>query len=189
MFNKPSFLTCTGSTGDKDVEMQAIKEEGGQEDVDNDKDDFNDIQKEIANKRMKKAFSIEVPDTTKIRNSIVKISGSINEGQKNFRRSLRKSTDTVFHSVQERSTSVISVNRVNKSKEKRLAYISLYIVWLFIFCHFWKLIPTAYEVIFRDDEVGLADFDWPKWIVVIEKTSHTLITINSSLNFLIYVVA
>ena len=48
-----------------------------------------------------------------------------------------------FHVPSDRST---SEGQINKSREKKLAAISLYICWLFIFCHAWKLIPTAYEV-------------------------------------------
>ena len=44
--------------------------------------------------------------------------------------------------------------QINKSKEKKLAAISLYICWLFIFCHAWKLIPTAYEVREREREAA-----------------------------------
>ena len=75
-------------------------------------------------------------------------------------------------------------------KELRLARISLCIVWLFIFCHIWKLIPTAYEtfVLEKEAEDNPSDDDrWPKWMNVVMQVSNTLITINSSLNFLIYV--
>ena len=72
-------------------------------------------------------------------------------------------------------------------KELRLARISLCIVWLFIFCHIWKLIPTAYETfILEDSGVGFNTV-WPTWLKRIGQISNTLITINSSLNFLIYV--
>ena len=37
-------------------------------------------------------------------------------------------------------------NAMRKKKESRLARISISIVWLFIFCHVWKLIPTIYEL-------------------------------------------
>lgn len=78
---------------------------------------------------------------------------------------------------------------INRNREKKLAYISLYIVWLFIFCHVWKLIPTAFEVLEgHDDENGFVLSPWPKWLPVIEKVSHTLVALNSSLNFLIYAV-
>ena len=86
------------------------------------------------------------------------------------------------------STRSPDIPSFNKNREKKLAYISLYIVWLFIFCHVWKLIPTAYEVIMSQDDVGMVIANWPWAISVIEKISHTLITVNSSLNFLIYVV-
>ena len=51
-----------------------------------------------------------------------------------------------FHVPSERRGSRAEGQLINKSREKKLAAISLYICWLFIFCHAWKLIPTAYEV-------------------------------------------
>ena len=73
-------------------------------------------------------------------------------------------------------------------KETKLARISLCIVWLFIFCHVWKLIPTAYETFFTEDMgVGL-NIEWPYWLDIVKEISHSLITINSGLNFLIYIV-
>ena len=73
-------------------------------------------------------------------------------------------------------------------KETKLARISLCIVWLFIFCHVWKLIPTAYETFFTEDMgVGL-NIEWPYWLTIVKEISHSLITINSGLNFLIYIV-
>ena len=47
------------------------------------------------------------------------------------------------------------------TKELRLARISLCIVWLFIFCHVWKLIPTVYETFFMDVSVNSTTDDWP----------------------------
>lgn len=73
-------------------------------------------------------------------------------------------------------------------KELRLARISLCIVWLFIFCHVWKLIPTAYETFFTEHSGVGINIEWPYWLTIVKEISHTLITINSSLNFLIYVV-
>ena len=37
-----------------------------------------------------------------------------------------------------------------RKKESRLTRISLSIVWLFIICHVWKLIPTIYELIYSE---------------------------------------
>jgi len=75
-----------------------------------------------------------------------------------------------------------------KKKEIRLVRISLCIVWLFIFCHIWKLIPTFYTTfISEDNNVGF-DVVWPDWLTIIDRISTTFITLNSSLNFLIYVV-
>ena len=79
-------------------------------------------------------------------------------------------------------------------KELRLARISLCIVWLFLFCHFWKLFPTVYATFFDDNADASEDkalglvTDYPEWLLVIEDISHTLITLNSSLNFLLYLV-
>ena len=69
---------------------------------------------------------------------------------------------------------------VCRRREKRLTRISLTIVWLFLFCHIWKLIPTGYEVIFGDEH-------FPDWTHFIKHLSHALIVLNSSLNFLIYI--
>ncbi len=49
----------------------------------------------------------------------------------------------------------------------------------------WKAIPTVYESCHSDD--GLNVDSWPFWLVVVEHLSHTLITLNSAINFLIYV--
>ena len=70
---------------------------------------------------------------------------------------------------------------VCRRRERRLTRISLSIVWLFLFCHVWKLIPTAYEVFSGEIESG------PKWLGTVQHVSHALIVLNSSLNFLIYV--
>ena len=74
-----------------------------------------------------------------------------------------------------------------RSRENRLTRISLCIVWLFIFCHVWKLVPTLYEGWNSDEEFAGAS-EWPKWLLHINDVSHTLIVFNSAVNFLIYVV-
>jgi len=56
--------------------------------------------------------------------------------------------------------------------------ISLCIVWLFIFCNAWRLVPTAYDSFFGGQ--------WPAWLSLINNVSHTLIVFNSAVNFLIY---
>lgn len=65
--------------------------------------------------------------------------------------------------------------------ENRLTRISLAIVWMFIFCHVWKLIPTMYEALTSSNGE-----DWPHWLHVINDISHSLIVFNSAVNFLIY---
>ena len=77
----------------------------------------------------------------------------------------------------------------NKSKisvENRLTRISLGIVYLFIVCHVWRLIPTAYEALFSKD--GTVISEWPKWLIHVYHLSHTLIVFNSAVNFILYVV-
>ena len=68
---------------------------------------------------------------------------------------------------------------VCRRREQRLTRISLTIVWLFLFCQFWKLVPTVYELLYGDDF-------WPDWAHFVKHLSHALIVLNSSVNFLIY---
>ena len=70
---------------------------------------------------------------------------------------------------------------VCRRRENRLTRISLCIVWIFLFCHIWKLIPTFYEVFYGSE-------DFPQWLNYISNISHAFIVLNSSVNFLIYVV-
>jgi len=83
----------------------------------------------------------------------------------------------------------ISTNRDSVSpshpQEQRLARISTSIVWLFLLCHTWRMFPTFYEFWYSDN--GLNVPEWPFSLVVIEYISHSLILLNSAVNFLIYV--
>ncbi len=83
------------------------------------------------------------------------------------------------------SYSMVRLRRSNspvcRRRENRLTRISLCIVWLFLFCHIWKIIPTVYELMYGSIE------KWPQWLLVIQDVSHALIVLNSSINFLIYV--
>lgn len=82
-------------------------------------------------------------------------------------------------------TPVPAVDDPHLKTEKRLTRISLCIVWLFIFCNVWKLVPTIYEFWHSTDDEKLGQ--WPEWLSVINDISHTLIVFNSAVNFLIYV--
>ena len=80
-------------------------------------------------------------------------------------------------------------NQSKLSLENRLTRISVGIVSLFIICHIWRLIPTAYEAYkhwFSEDGPVLSD--WPEWLTHVYHLSHTLIVFNSAVNFLLYVV-
>ena len=74
-----------------------------------------------------------------------------------------------------------------RKQENRLTRISLGIVFLYIVCHIWRLIPTAYEIIFLETDNTFMK-NWPFWLVHVYHLSHTLIVTNSAINFLIYVV-
>ena len=69
-------------------------------------------------------------------------------------------------------------------QEKRLTRISIFIVWLFIGCHIWKVIPTVYEMLVSEN--GTDHSNWPWFIICIEEFSHLCVTVNSAVNFLIY---
>ena len=63
--------------------------------------------------------------------------------------------------------------------EARITRIALAIVWLFIFCHMWRLIPNAYECFFKPEKD-------PDWLLYMIGISHTLIVFNSAVNVLLY---
>ena len=73
-----------------------------------------------------------------------------------------------------------------RKQENRLTRISLGIVTLYILCHLWRILPTAYEALFSEDGTLLSK--WPPWLIHVYHLSHTLIVTNSAINFLLYVV-
>ena len=68
-----------------------------------------------------------------------------------------------------------------RTREARITRIALAIVWLFLFCHIWRLIPTIYELIFENE-------DEPLWFTRMLGFSHTMIVFNSAVNLLLYIV-
>ena len=102
----------------------------------------------------------------------------------------RSSSTSVTRSSDSRRLTSPSIRRDstvdNNRQEQKLTRISILIVWLFLFCHIWKLFPTAYEAGYSTD--GLSHTDWPFWVLIVEYLSHLLITLNSTINFLIYAV-
>ena len=117
-------------------------------------------------------------------------------GQRSARRTT--SATLISSTINDQRSPPITSRRQSSTetkKELRLARISLCIVWLFLFCHVWKLVPTFYSTFIDDssdenDELKTLGIrvEWPEWLSTIENESHTLITLNSSLNFLIYIV-
>ena len=68
-----------------------------------------------------------------------------------------------------------------RTKEARLTRIALGIVSLYLLCHIWRLVPTIYELIYGSEES-------PKWIDHMTGFSHSMIVLNSAINFLLYLV-
>lgn len=72
-------------------------------------------------------------------------------------------------------------------QELRLARVSVCIVWLFIACHMWRVVLTIYELSHsKYGAEGTVVEEWPGWVVFVEHLSHTLVTLNSAVNFLFY---
>ena len=69
-----------------------------------------------------------------------------------------------------------------RSGEARITRIALAIVWLFIFCHAWRLVPTIYEALYPGKN------QLPNWLHHIHGISHSFIVFNSAVNFLLYTV-
>jgi len=152
-----------------------------------------------------RASSVWSANSTALRVSITK---ALN--QRTINGSTRRPTTTTLLSLnppglrngtgQQGGSSTATTSRRHSStsetkKELRLARISICIVWLFLFCHVWKLVPTIYSTFITDDsenqneDIALGiNVNYPDWLVNLEDISHTLITLNSSLNFLIYIV-
>ena len=83
-------------------------------------------------------------------------------------------------------TCITQSSNVMRKQENRLTRISLGIVSLYIVCHFWRVLPTAYEALYSEDGTVLSH--WPSWLIHVYHLSHTLIVTNSAINFLLYVV-
>merc|ERR1712154_226411 len=69
--------------------------------------------------------------------------------------------------------------------EKSMTRASIAIVWLFIFCHIWRMVPNIYEAIYPEYP-DAAPGHSPVWLHYFSLASHILILLNSSINFLIY---
>lgn len=138
----------------------------------------------------RRASSVWSANSTALRLSLTHALGST-------RATSRRPTSFGLHPPSSSSPPFSASRRQSTSetkKELRLARISLCIVWLFLFCHVWKLVPTFYSTFLddtnnKDEDKALGiSVEWPDWLHVVENISHTLITLNSSLNFLIYIV-
>ena len=111
---------------------------------------------------------------------------------KRKRRKIREndSPDVITRKTTRNSRPSVTYNQnllLMRKQENRLTRISLGIVFLYIVCHIWRMIPTAYEIIFLETDNTFMK-NWPFWLVHVYHLSHTLIVTNSAINFLIYVV-
>ena len=86
------------------------------------------------------------------------------------------------HKLSGRFTRAVGRSLSRHTQEARLTRISLSIICLYLSCHFWKLIPTFYEVVYGSDS------EWPSWLSVIKDLSHVLIVFNSAVNFMLYLI-
>ena len=57
---------------------------------------------------------------------------------------------TIGLNFEAKETIVQTHDNLYHKKESRLTRISISIVWLFIVCHVWKLVPTIYELIYSE---------------------------------------
>jgi hypothetical protein len=68
-----------------------------------------------------------------------------------------------FRRRQHSRDSIASYENLMKKKESRLTRIAISIVWLFIFCHAWKLVPTVYELIYSEVSEIIRNFGF-SWL-------------------------
>ena len=114
--------------------------------------------------------------------------GNGNRKRRKFREN--ESADVIKRKTTHTSRPSVTYNQnllLMRKQENRLTRISLGIVFLYIVCHIWRMIPTAYEIIFLETDNTFMK-NWPFWLVHVYHLSHTLIVTNSAINFLIYVV-
>ena len=70
----------------------------------------------------------------------------------------------------------------SRNIDRKLTWVSCYIMTMYILSHVWKLIPNIYDALYGFDENGV----WPDWLQTIQGISHIMVVINSAINFLPY---
>ena len=109
---------------------------------------------------------------------------------KNSNERFRMTQSKAFRRHQRRTSSqqtyLSQSNTLMRKQENRLTRISIGIVSLYIICHIWRILPTAYEALYSEDGTVLSR--WPQWLIHVYHLSHTLIVTNSAINFLLYIV-
>jgi len=73
-----------------------------------------------------------------------------------------------------------------RKREVILSKISIYIVFVFLFCHSLRIIPNMYEMIQTYTKEANEPLKFPPWILSFTHLSHLCITFACSANFYIY---
>lgn len=94
---------------------------------------------------------------------------------------------SAFHPDEDQSCVPVSARPLTKYNEILLAKVNFFITFFFVICHSVKWIPNVYEIIYAHFYLE-CNFTWPHWIQVCTNISTFLTTLNSSVNFYIYVI-
>lgn len=73
-----------------------------------------------------------------------------------------------------------------RKREVTLSKVSIYIVFVFLFCHSVRIIPNTYEMVFTYIQDDKSPLIFPQWVRRCTNLSHLLVTLASSVNFYIY---
>ena len=92
-----------------------------------------------------------------------------------------------YHPDQDQMCMPVSAVPMTKYNEMVLAKVSVSIVFFFVLCHSVKWVPDIYEIVYGYYEIEEA-YDPPEWIQICTNVSIFLTTLNSSVNFYIYIV-
>ncbi len=73
------------------------------------------------------------------------------------------------------------------AQDKKLAWISIYILVMYLVSHSWKFIPNCYDAIYGSEKDGEAVLPtWPKWLYWVKDFAHIMVVCNSAFNFIPY---
>jgi len=73
-----------------------------------------------------------------------------------------------------------------RKREVILSRISIYIVFVFLFCHSVRIVPNIYEMVCTYTKPDKKPLAFPPWVLAFTHLSHLLVTFACSANFYIY---